>query len=975
MNRVAWLALVGLIAFSSAAVGQVTVGGTIRGTVTDDQGGALPGVTVTATSPTVPGVRTVVTDSDGSYRLLNLPPAVFSVEAELQGFSKFTQPGVEVRAGLNLTVDVRLSVGTVSETVTVSGVSPVLETERAIQSVNIAGDFQMTLPLTVRHDLTDALEVTPGVTSRSFIANNGTQVYMVRGTDVEQHVVQIDGADMGSSRQGRTDYVNMSTFGVADTQVTTGGADATVPIGLGVVMDVTSKSGTDQLRGNAGSSFQGRAWNADNAPGGIPTISNGYDAEAALGGPVAPGRMWFFGSYRYFQRDTQISRNPSQLSNLRAVSPGWQPFDNHSRNHDTFLKLATQVSPRHQLNGFVLHRNTSEEGNQSTNIKPLSAGGTRGIGVSARLYSAWTNTLTTTVSAAHNTFAINGTLDAYKGLDYGGPSLLLYTSSNTSAGRVLGNGLLATTGNNSNFNVSPSDKTTFRADVNWYKTGWAGSHEFQGGVFLQPGMHLSTQANYLNNGFILEEQRLRIPGNLGSGYVPFHRQYVDQSQLSLTTAKSNAENYAAYVQDAWKVARLTATIGLRVDTVIATDELFDVQTQSSTQVAPRFGATYALTEDSLNIVHGAVSRIIAKPEPAFLPSLGGAVSVTLTDIYDTAGNGTFSTVLTTPAQSRVAANRRIDPDRHQEFADEFLLGYRRQFPMQISFDATFIRRYYREMPAQIDINGIYENGRFGGYLDQTQNAILLQTNNVWNTPVYTGLELMASQRTRVSQFVAGYTRAYQHLDGTWQPNDPAAFIQPETFANDRGIGSIRGGDSNSLSGVSQTRNPMWLKHALRVSGSYQLPGDFTASTNLVIMSGPYTGPIVTYLAAPDPRFGPATLTLPNGRVVSNPLGTTVRFAYPTRGAGQLQAPTLATWNARLAWSRDVGGRSLEAALSVVNITNRDTQQEFLGGSVTTASTGSNQIGSPNFAYAPDGSFQGQNRQAARAAQMTLRIGF
>jgi hypothetical protein len=264
---------------------------------------------------------------------------------------------------------------------------------------------------------------------------------------------------------------------------------------------------------------------------------------------------------------------------------------------------------------------------------------------------------------------------------------------------------------------------------------------------------------------------------------------------------------------------------------------------------------------------------------------------------------------------------------------------------------------------------------FRGYEDVSQNAILLQTNNTWNTPVYTGWEFVGSQRTRRSQFIVGYTRGFQHMEGTWQPDDPASFIQPGAFSNNRGIGSIRGGDTNSLSGISQTRNPMWIKHALRLAGSFNAPFGVTLASNLNILSGPYTGPIVRYLSAPDPQFGPATLTLSNGRAVSNPLATTVRFAYADRGEGQLQAPTLAQWNARIGRRFGLGDRSVEVALNILNLTSRGTLQEFLGGSATTASTGSNQIGSPNFAYGPDGVFRGQNRQASRAAQLSVVFEF
>ena len=94
----------------------------------------------------------------------------------------------------------------------------------------------------------------------------------------------------------------------------------------------------------------------------------------------------------------------------------------------------------------------------------------------------------------------------------------------------------------------------------------------------------------------------------------------------------------------------------------------------------------------------------------------------------------------------------------------------------------------------------------------------------------------------------------------------------------------------------------------------------------------------------------------------------MRFAYASRGEGQLQAPTLAQWNARAVWRFALGStRRFEIGLSVLNITNRAALQEFLAGS--------NQISSPNFAYVPDGTFRGQNRQAARTAQLSLRFEF
>jgi hypothetical protein len=269
---------------------------------------------------------------------------------------------------------------------------------------------------------------------------------------------------------------------------------------------------------------------------------------------------------------------------------------------------------------------------------------------------------------------------------------------------------------------------------------------------------------------------------------------------------------------------------------------------------------------------------------------------------------------------------------------------------------------------------IYTNGVFSGFKNVDQNQIYLVTNNIWNTQVYSGLEFSVSKKTRALNLIAGYTRGWQHLDGTWIPNDPASFIQPGAFPNDKGIGTIRGNEQSStsnggsLSGTADTRSPSWQRHAFRSGVAYSAPWSLLFATNLVVLSGPYSGPIVTRIAAADPQFGPPTVTLSNGRVVSNPLATTIRFAYATRGDGQLKTPNLIIWNARVGRDFKVGLQHLNIAVDVINLLNRDADQQF--------QTGGNQLyNTTNYAIAPDGSFRGQTRQPPRSAQLSFRYQF
>ena len=138
------LLLAACLAIPATALGQ---GGdsSIRGTVTDNSGGVLPGVTVTATSPALIAPEVAVTDSQGAYRLLNLPVGAFTIEASLQGFATHRQEGIVVRASTNIGLDVVMSISELEETITVTAETPMLEIARPGNILTIEGDFQRDL--------------------------------------------------------------------------------------------------------------------------------------------------------------------------------------------------------------------------------------------------------------------------------------------------------------------------------------------------------------------------------------------------------------------------------------------------------------------------------------------------------------------------------------------------------------------------------------------------------------------------------------------------------------------------------------------------------------------------------------------------------------------------------------------------------------------------------------------------------------
>ena len=340
----------------------------------------------------------------------------------------------------------------------------------------------------------------------------------------------------------------------------------------------------------------------------------------------------------------------------------------------------------------------------------------------------------------------------------------------------------------------------------------------------------------------------------------------------------------------------------------------------------------------------------------------GSNSPGVRNLFDLDLDGEFETVFTTPGVTALTANRVFDLDSYrQPYADEWIVGYQVQLPGQLSVDTSFIRRSFRDRAASVEVNGIYDGGVFQGYRDESFNDIFRVTSNVWNWPVYTAIQIQASKRTSAVQLLANYVRQWRHIAGTWQPNDPASIIQPDAFPNNKGIGSVS--ESNSLSGSAdalRAGGEKWRDHLLRLGFVFTGPSGLRLSSSYVLQSGLWSGPIVTRIAAPDPAFGPATVSLSNGRVVSNPLATTIRFAHATRGEGQFRTPWTHEWNISFSRVFRVGSSNLEPGVNVLNVLNAGGDQMMLNGG--------NQTYSPNFGLSG-------TRQPPRSVQLLLRYMF
>jgi len=963
--------------------------GSLRGYVKDDQGGALPGVTVTARSAALMQPTTVLTDAEGYYRLMNLPPGTYVVTAELTGFATFRREDVLLRAGANFQVDMTMKIGTLQETVTVAGESPMLEVSKPSNVLNISGEFQREMPIQARRNWSDFLEITPGVHSRPFDDGSGRMVYFGHGTEHFAHVIQLEGAIASNYQDAQVTYVAMGADMVEDVQVKTGGVDASAPMGTGLNINVITKSGGNVFKGSGAYALQPDGWNGNNvdnctpsagchpgttAAGGTPTTAIVRQFDGGLGGPLVRDKTWFFGSVRRADLEAGISRTPDNIRYLRMFYPNVDLFNNTTTSWQPYVKVTAKVSQAHQLAAFYQLDRLKATGDREYDYSRATLYSTGGGLYGAKLTSVWGQRMTTTFVVSYNN---KGGSDASTFADYNGsgPDTIYHQSASLNGARMVGDGRLIEGGNLETGlePLSPSSLWTLRGDLTYFKDGLAGSHEFQTGFFAAPQSKYDTENIYINNGFILEERSMVNPADASRGTIPFHRQYVDA--LDIKTRQARDRNYAFYAQDNWKPnARLTANVGLRVDFVKRVDEIFNIVRENASTVQPRLGFSYLVTSDAKNILRASYVRVGEQMMGRDgVTTFGGNARVGLRDEYDTNLDGVFDSVILTPANTAAVAANQFSADLHQPYVDEVILGFRKQLPFAVGIDVAGIHRVYSDTYANLEINGFYPSGPnqpFGGYgaIDPTRGNVFQETNNTWSKLNYTALEVTITKNmSRGFQFMAGINRQWQHISGDWNPHDPALFIQPATFPNDKLLYMPRGNnEENSLplvtGGTQLTYGPTWQKYRLNFGGSYLAPLGITLAASYTVEAGPWSGPVISQLPVGDPQlnvFGPSIVVSSTGSRQSNPLSTRSRYLFATRGEGQVMAPAVKTLGLKIGKKIPLGGtRSAEIAANVFNVLNAGdyTQYNYNGANET--------FNTANY-------LQMRNQQPARALQMTF----
>ena len=307
------LALLAIVAFAGSAFAQgggASSTGTIQGRVTDSQGAVLPGVTVTATSPSALGAQTTVTSETGNYRFPAVPPGTYELTFELSGFNQLKRSGIQISLGFTANINIELALATLQETVTVSGASPVIDTTATRVVQNFKLDQLQSIPNS--RDMWSLLAVTPSVMmSRIDVGGNraGTQTgYTAYGQNGQVRVL-IEGINTTEGTSGAGFYFDYSSL--EEVFLGTSGQSAEMP-NPGVQSQFIAKSGGNQFSGEFYQDWYNNSLQGSNIPSSYtePTafrnspirahsneITTYWNSSLNVGGPIKKDKLWWFGTY------------------------------------------------------------------------------------------------------------------------------------------------------------------------------------------------------------------------------------------------------------------------------------------------------------------------------------------------------------------------------------------------------------------------------------------------------------------------------------------------------------------------------------------------------------------------------------------------------------------------------------------------------------------------------------------------------
>src|ERR1041384_5049606 len=384
----------------------------IAGVVTDASNAVLPGVTVEASSPAlIEKVRTVTTDENGRFQVVDLRPGVYSVTFTLTGFKSVVREGLNLPATFTATVNAQMSVGGVEETITVTGESPVVDVQRTAAGTTFSKEVMDAIP-TTRMPTSYAVFIPAVQSNIATAAATGPAIngLVVHGSEQFEALMTIDGFDIRNmNNSGGSAFYYYPNQGMTQ--------EVTVTTGAGGADTQMASITTNVIPRDGGNTFAGA----------FTGVKSQCDWNPAAGGPIVQNKVWFWGAYRNwgttsYSPGMYYSKDPNAWVYQPDLS---RPAFGKVKSVSTALRLTWQASQKNKISGFYDYqpfthsyrnfgRTTTPEATTWSPIRPNDL-----------LQLTWKSTVTTRLLLEAGVTRMNGSLPQYHQTDpelFSGPN-------------------------------------------------------------------------------------------------------------------------------------------------------------------------------------------------------------------------------------------------------------------------------------------------------------------------------------------------------------------------------------------------------------------------------------------------------------------------------------------------------------------------------------------------------------------------
>ena len=693
----------------------------IEGTIVDGSGAALPGVTVEAVNNR--GQRySAQTDSSGKYRFPSIPPGQYTVTATLAGMEPASVRNVNAALGQTPKVDLTLRIGAVTEQITVTAEAPLVDATSSATQTSITSETFERLPK--GRDFSTVVTQAASANFETKQGAAGTGGISIDGASGSENVFVVDGVNTTNPQTGVQGKIVITDF-VEEVQVKSAGYQAEFGGAIGGVINVVTKTGTNDFRGTLGAQLTDSSWGGDRRPTLETDPANAqsfryaqYETDdetileptVSLGGPILRDRLWFFGAYAPSMRDTD--RTVTFLSGTT----------------DTYNQQFTRQNWAATLNGslgskFLFKFSGNNSGYEQEEVLPAIDGRTAAPLPGQTLerenwsYSGYADFIATPewyFSARGGRYYDNlsqGGIPSDPYVWFAGGSPSLYPGIDPALVRPAGFRTLAS---NTAITEDSYQRDNFDADVSWFPT-FAGTHRIKGGVQLT---NLSNTVDSGNQNYLIRTYWNKGSPFAGTGVGTYGNAGV---YVFKTFGHVESENTGLFLQDSWTTMndRLTLNIGVRTeqekvpsyaDPALGLRE-YAIEFDFQDKIAPRFGFAYDLFGNGRSKVFGSWGRYydITKME---MPrgSFGGDKWIwfdykiedpdwtkwqctNVTTNQNTIPTCTGGLVYNTSVDLRHPSLDLIEPDLKPMESVEFTLGGQHELTNQIALGVRYVNKH------------------------------------------------------------------------------------------------------------------------------------------------------------------------------------------------------------------------------------------------------------------------------------------